>query len=572
MRYTQALIPTLREVPKEAEIDSHILMIRAGLIRKSSAGLYTFLPLGFRTLKKVSDIVREEMNNAGALELLPPFVTPAELWKESGRFDVMGKEMLRFKDRHDNELVLGPTHEEAFTSVVRESIQSYRDLPLNLYQINTKFRDEIRPRFGVMRAREFIMKDAYSFDVNEEGLNKNYEAMRQAYRKIFKRCGLDVDPVEADTGAMGGSGSEEFMVPSQVGEEAIVKCPQCGYIANTERADSFRELQKPNDAQKPLEEVETPQVRTIEELTKFFDTMPDRFIKSIIYVADGKPIMACIRGDLEINEVKLKNAVGAVELELADDDTVNIATGAPVGFAGPIGLKGITVIADESVSVMVNVITGANQKDLHLKNVNIDRDFKPDVIKDIHLVREGDPCPKCKTPLKMYRGIEVGHIFKLGYKYTKAMNVTFLDQDGKAQYPIMGCYGIGVGRTMASVIEQCHDDWGIIWPLTIAPYHIIVVPVNVNDEELMPVAEEIYTTLKKKYEVLIDDRDERAGVKFKDADLIGIPIRVTVGKSYKEEGLIELKERREKDKILVKLDELTKKIEEIYEKQMQTFK
>ncbi len=568
MRYSAMLIPTLREVPKDAEIDSHILMTRAGLIRKSSAGLYTFLPLGFRSLLKVVAIIREEMNRAGALELLPPFVTPGELWKESGRWDVMGREMLRFRDRHDNDLVLSPTAEEAVTAVVRENVKSYRDLPLNLYQINTKFRDEIRPRFGVMRAREFIMKDAYSFDADEAGLNTTYEAMRVAYRRIFKRCGLEVDPVQADTGSMGGSASEEFMVPSQVGEEEIVKCSECGYVANVERAVSRREFAASAESLLPPEEVATPDTRTIEELTAFFGTTPDRFIKSLIYKADGKPVMACIRGDLEVNEVKLKNALGAVELELGDEALVREATGAPVGFAGPAGLKNIRIVADESVRAMANAVTGANKKDFHLKNVNPGRDFAPEKYADLQLVREGDACPQCGTPLNSYRGIEVGHIFKLGYKYTESMNVTFLDKDGSEKHPIMGCYGIGAGRTLASVIEQSHDEGGIIWPMSIAPFQVLIVPVNVEDETLMTAAKEIYDALTKKYEVLLDDRNERAGVKFNDADLIGIPVRITVGKTFTNEGKLEVKLRAEKDKELVERDKLIRRIEEIYANEM----
>lgn len=564
MRFSRMLIPTLREVPNDAEIQSHILMIRAGLIRKSSAGLYTFLPLGLKVLQKVEAIVRNEMNNAGALEILPPFVTPAELWQESGRFDSMGPEMLRVKDRHDNYLVLSPTNEEAFTSVVRENVHSYKDFPITLYQINTKFRDEIRPRFGVMRSREFIMKDAYSFDVDEAGLDKNYELMRKTYRQIFKRCGLNTDPVQADNGSMGGSASEEFMVPSQVGENEIVKCSNCDYVANTERATAFRDFKKNNETVADMEKVETPNTRTIEELTEFFKTTPKNFIKSIIYIANKKPVMAIIRGDLEINETKLKNAIPAAEIELADEDTIYKVTGAPIGFAGPVGIRKIKIIADDSVSYMVNSITGANKKDLHIKNVNIERDFKPDTITDISLTIAGDACPKCQKPLEIYRGIEVGQIFKLGYKYTKALNVTFQAEDGKSKHPIMGCYGIGIQRTMASVIEQSHDDWGIIWPMSLAPYHIIIVPTNTTDEVLMSKAEEIYTELRKKYDVIIDDRDERAGVKFKDADLIGIPIRITVGKSFAKEGMLEVKERAKSDREMVSPEDLYKRVDEIY--------
>ncbi len=570
MRLSKMLVPTLREVPKDAEITSHILMYRAGLIRKLGAGLYTFLPMGLRTLHKVINIIREEMNNSGALELLPPILIPADYWKESGRYDLMGKEMFRLKDRHEADMVLGPTHEEVFTATVRENVKSYRDLPLNLYQINTKFRDEIRPRFGVMRCREFIMKDAYSFDIDEEGLNKHYEIMRVTYRRIFKRCGLEVVPVLADTGNMGGSASEEFMVPSTVGEEEIIKCPACGYVANVELAKSYYEFKEDNSEELELEEVHTPDSRTIEELEKFFGTKADKFIKSIVYLADEKPIMVVIRGDFEINETKLKNLLQCNELELASEEVIKEVTGAPVGFASPLGLK-VKIVADESVIVMKNAISGANKKDYHIRNICYGRDFKADIVGDIRRVKSGELCPVCREKLESYRGIEVGHIFKLGYKYTESMNVKVLGKDGKEFTPIMGCYGIGVGRTMASVIEQNNDEDGIIWPITIAPFHIIIVPINMQDEKLVKVAFEIYERLSKKYEVVIDDRDERPGVKFKDADLIGIPIRITVGKTFHENETVEIKERRKKEKFFIKLSELDKKIEEIYNEQKRLY-
>ncbi|MGC8764294.1 MAG: proline--tRNA ligase [Brevinematia bacterium] len=570
MLFSKMLIPTLREVPKDAEINSHILMYRAGLIRKLGTGLYTFLPLGLRTLQKIINIIREEMNRAGALELLPPILIPAEYWKESGRYEVMGQEMFRLKDRHDVDMVLGPTHEEVFTAVVRENVRSYRDLPLNLYQINTKFRDEIRPRFGVMRCREFIMKDAYSFDIDEEGLDKNYEAMRTAYRRIFKRCGLDVIPVLADTGSMGGSASEEFMVPSTIGEEEIIKCPSCGYVANVELAKSYYDFKAKDEKELPLEEIHTPDIKTIEQLTEFLKLSPERFIKSIVYVADGEPIMALIRGDFEINETKLKNLLKCNTLELASEEIIKKVTNAPVGFASPLGLK-LKIIADESVTVMKNAVSGANKKDYHIKNICYGRDFKADITGDIRKVKAGEICPQCKSVLESYRGIEVGHIFKLGYKYTEAMNVKVLGKDGKEFLPIMGCYGIGVGRTMASIIEQNNDSDGIIWPITVAPFHIIIVPINMQDDKLVKVAFEIYERLSLKYEVLIDDRDERPGVKFKDADLIGIPIRITVGKSYHEEEKVEIKERKKTEKILVSISDLESKISEIFDKEKRLY-
>jgi len=545
-------------------------MIRAGLIRKLSVGLYSFLPLGLMVLQKIIKIVREEMNNAGAQELLPPILIPSELWKESGRYDIMGKEMMKLKDRHNNELVLGPTHEEVFTHIVRENINSYRDLPLNLYQINTKFRDEIRPRYGVMRCREFIMKDAYSFDLDEEGLNKNYEAMRIAYRNIFKRCGLEVTPVLADTGAMGGSASEEFMVPSNVGEEEIIKCSNCDYVANIERAISKVNFIKDNEELKELEEVYTPNKRTILELTEFLNVSPKKFIKSIIYKADNKPIMVLIRGDYEINEVKLKNLIKCKTLELADEDLIYKITGAPLGFASPIGIKNIKIIADLSVQYIVNGISGANKKDYHLKNINIDRDYKPDLIDDIRLVKENEKCIKCGSPLISYKGIEVGHIFKLGDKYTKSMNLKIPNKEGKEIYPLMGCYGIGIERTMASIIEQHHDQDGIIWPMSVAPFHIIIIPINIEDNELVDISKKLYNELKINYEVLFDDRNERPGVKFKDADLIGIPIQIIIGKSYKDLGKVEIKERKDKNKNLIDIKEVSNKVKEIYDKEMQS--
>jgi len=572
MRMSKMLLPTLRENPKDAEIESHVLMLRAGLMRKVGSGLYTFLPLGMRSLLKVIQIGREEMNSAGGQELLPPILTPSDLWKESGRYDKMGQEMMRLKDRHENEMVLGPTHEEAVTAIVRENVRSYRDLPLMLYQINTKFRDEIRPRYGVMRCREFIMKDAYSFDMDEEGLDNNYETMRLAYRRIFSRCGLEVVPVLADSGIMGGSASEEFMVPSRVGEAEIIKCSSCNYIANAERATSNLGFSKPGDSLKKIEEVKTPDVKSIEELTGFFKTTPDRFIKSIVYTADKKPVMAIIRGDITINEVKLKNYLQCTELELADEETVKKVTGAPLGFASPIGLKKIRIVADESVSYMVNGITGANKKDAHFINVNPDRDFKTGDYIDIRLVSQGESCPVCGKKLESYRGIEVGQIFKLGYKYSHSMNVKVLDKDGKEVYPIMGTYGIGVGRTLACAIEQNRDENGIIWPITIAPFHVIIVPVNNEDIAVMKEAEELYNRLSKKYETLIDDRNERPGVKFKDADLIGIPIRITIGRSFKENGNLEIKERHSIEKEFVPHNMAERRVDEIYEIQTARFR
>jgi len=573
MRRSQMLLPTLREDPKDAEIASHILMMRAGIIRKLDAGLYTFLPLGHRVLLKVIQIIREEMNRAGAQELLPPILFPASLWRESGRYDIMGKEMMRLQDRHENDMVLGPTHEEVFTYIVRENVQSYRDLPLNLYQINTKFRDEIRPRYGVMRCREFIMKDAYSFDIDEAGLEKNYQAMREAYRRIFTRCGLEVVPVQADTGTMGGSNSEEFMVPSSVGEETIIHCRSCGYVANVERAESQRVFEPSTEPMLPLEEMATPNVRTIDELVGFLGVTADRFIKSLVYRTEKETVMVVIRGDFMVNETKLKHVLGCVELEPATEEEVERVTGAPIGFVSPVRLQQrVRIVADESVVAMRNAISGANKKDYHLKNINPGRDFSWDVVADIHEVQEKEQCPHCGQELKSYKGIEVGHIFKLGYKYTEAMGVKVLDKNGQSVTPIMGCYGIGVGRTIASVIEQNHDDNGIIWPMSIAPFHGIIIPVNMSDARAVEAAEKLYHKLSDRFEILLDDRDERPGVKFKDADLIGIPIRITIGKAFGENGQVELKLRRSDEKHLVPLEEVARVFEEWYEKEMAPYR
>lgn len=540
MRYSKSYLFTQKESPREAEIESHKLMLRAGLIRKSASGLYTWMPLGKRILDKVVRIVREEMDKAEAVEILPPLVTPGELWKQSGRWDVMGPEMARFKDRHQNDLVLGPTHEEAFTSIIKETAQSYRDMPVTLYQINTKFRDEIRPRFGVIRCREFIMKDAYSYDMDAEGLEKSYQAMRKAYINIFHRIGLKTDIVLADSGNMGGSGSEEFMVPSSVGEEDIVKCSACGYIANSEKAESIYP-QAAFENEKPLEKIHTPNVKTIEDLEQFLNISAQKMLKVLMYKSDGKLIMALIRGDLQASENKLKALIGAVELEPAEISEIENTLKAPAGFLGAIGVS-IPVIADESILPITCGIAGANEKDFHLKNVSVARDIKYTQKGTFHLAKTGHLCPQCKThAIEVYKGIEVGHIFKLGYKYSEAINLSVLDQNNKPVKPICGSYGIGVGRVIAALIEQNYDQNGIIFPYSIAPYHVIITP---TDPDLLLEAEILYKKLQSEHiEVLLDDRIERAGTKFKDADLIGIPLRITIGRMFKENGTYELKER-----------------------------
>ncbi len=547
MRFTRYLVPTLREDPSDAVVMSHRLMLRAGLIRKESAGMYLYLPLGFRVLRKITDIVREEMERAGALEFLMPELTSADLWKESGRWEAMGKEMIRIKDRNGLEYALAPTHEEAFTAAVRSIVSSYRDLPLNAYQINTKFRDEIRPRYGVMRSKEFIMKDAYSFDMDEAGLERSYQSMRKAYRNIFSRCGIETIPVEADTGAMGGSASEEFMVASEVGEEVLLLCAACGYKANQERAQYRRSEAAPAGEPEDLRVVDTPNVRTIDDLAVFFNCGADRFLKSIVYLADSTPVMAVVPGDREINEVKLKNALGALEVELAPDAIVEEVTSAPVGFAGPVTKKPVRTVFDFSIRTTRNAITGANEKDKHYAGVKAGRDFIIAQEADITSAVKGDACPQCGAALDERKGIEVGHIFKLGYKYTKSMNLTVLDENGKAVHPIMGCYGIGVNRTMAAVIEQHNDDKGISWPMTVAPFQVHLVGIAKSEDEISAV-EEIYGMLSNAgIEVLYDDRKASPGVKFADADLIGMPVRVTVGKSFFKDGEIEVKLRRESE-------------------------
>jgi prolyl-tRNA synthetase len=570
MRVSNMFIPTLREVPAEAEIASHKLMLRAGLMRKLASGVYSFLPLGYRTFKKIEQIVREEMDRAGAQELIMSALLPAEAYQASGRWEVFGAEMFRLKDRNEREFCLGPTHEEIFTETVKNEIRSYRALPLTLYQIQTKYRDERRPRFGVMRSREFVMKDAYSFDRDEAGLDVSYQKMYDAYCRIFDRCGLDYIVVDADTGAMGGSGSQEFMVKSSIGESGIAYCEACGYAANDEKAECVSEsccdascCSKSDEEccseDLELEKVATPDARTIEELTEFFKCSPKEFAKTLIYKADDKIVAAMVRGDRELNETKLQNLLNCIELEMADAETVQKVTGADVGFAGPIGLD-IEIIIDNEVANMKNFIVGANESGFHYKNVNIKRDFNPTIVKDIRTICEGDKCPKCGEPVKVELGIEVGHIFKLGTKYTEALNCVYLDENGKENPMVMGCYGIGVNRTMAAIIEQNSDENGIIWPMSVAPYHAIVIPVNTKDDTQMELAEKIYSELLESgVEVIIDDRNERPGVKFKDTDLIGIPIRITVGKKASE-GIVEYKLRKDSQVLELSVEEAIKKV------------
>jgi prolyl-tRNA synthetase len=588
MKYSQTFIPTLREVPADAVIASHRLMFRSGMIRKLANGLFAYLPLGLRSFRKVERIIRQEMDAIGALEIKPTVVVPGELWKESGRWDAYGDALLRAKNRLGGDLVVSPTAEEAFTALVRDELSSYRQLPLTLYQINTKYRDEIRPRYGVMRGREFVMKDAYSFHIDDESLDKTYRDMGRAYRRIFKRCGLTVIPVQADSGAMGGSGSEEFMVESEIGDNTLLLCRECAYAANVEKASCKSDYEAPSSGAQtddvlPLEKIETPQVKTIEELCAFLKTGAKRFIKTLIYRAVNveldisglggtvKPVLrpasaagpsvypeaffaVIIRGDLEVNEIKLAAALKAAEVVLASNADVERLTGAPVGFAGPVGLTAIPVIADESVTVMTDAVTGALAKDLHYAHASYGRDFTPAIVTDIRTVKAGDRCPRCGGELYEKKGNELGHIFKLGRKYAVPMAVHYLDEDGKTQVPTMGCYGIGLDRAVASVIEERHDEKGIIWPITVAPYHVIIVPVK-YDGAVKDAADRIASGLEAGgIETLLDDRSERPGVKFNDADLIGIPYRVVVGDKNLAQAKVEVKHRSGEESRLIGLD------------------
>jgi len=601
MKYSQVFLPTLREVPQDAVIASHRLMFRAGLLRKLANGLFAYLPLGLRSFRKIENIIREEMTSIGALELKPSVVVPAELWKESGRWDSIGESMLRVKNRLDNDFVVSPTAEEVFTSIVRDELSSYRQLPLALYQINTKFRDEIRPRYGVMRGREFTMKDAYSWHADEKSLDDTYQAFGRAYRKIFKRCGLSVIPVKADSGAMGGSGSEEFMVESDVGDNTLILCKACDYAANVEKASckpdfSAQTTESAKDAAASVpayEKIDTPNVKTIDELCGFLKTEPQKFIKTLIYRAlnveldlssapgcgklerkkpsPGAPSVyaecffaVAIRGDLDVNEVKLAAVLKASEVSLASDADVTRLTSAPVGFAGPVGLNSLPIVADQTVTAMSDAFTGALEKDKHYKHAAYGRDFDAWLVEDVRTVIAGDKCPSCGGELYTKMGNELGHIFKLGYKYTLSMNVNYLDENGKSQMPTMGCYGIGVDRTLASIIEEHHDDAGIIWPVTIAPYQVIIVPIK-YDGAVKETADKLAFDLQAQgIEVLLDDRNERPGVKFNDADLTGIPYRIVIG----DKGLaapvpqVEVKRRSEKENYMVDLDKATAELAE----------
>lgn len=545
MRVSKLYAPTLREVPAEAEVVSHQLMLRAGFMRKAAGGIYTYLPLAWRVLKKIERIVREEMDAKGSQELLMPIVQPAEIWQESGRWDVYGAEMFRLQDRHNRCFCLGPTHEEMVTTLIRGDVRSYRQLPLSVYQIQNKYRDERRPRFGLMRGREFIMKDAYSFDRDEAGLDKSYQDMYDAYTNIFTRCGLNFRPVEADSGAIGGSGSHEFMVIADSGEAEIVFCTSCDYAANVEKAELFP-LEAQEEAMLTKEEVVTPDCKTIADVCAYLKLPVDHSVKAVAYNSEKGLILCFVRGDHEVNEIKVINTCGVIDLEMATEEQL-AAAGTVGGYMGPVGIdnKKVIVVVDATVMKMHNVCCGANKEGYHFINVNPGRDFTPTYVADIRLIQEGDPCPHCGGEVSKARGIEVGQVFKLFTKYSSALKATYLDENGKEQPMVMGCYGVGVSRTMTAAIEQNYDDNGIIWPIEIAPYHVLVVPVNTKDEASAAKAEEIYMQLKKVgLETVIDDRKERPGVKFKDADLIGYPLRVVVGPKTLTEGKLEVKIRK----------------------------
>jgi prolyl-tRNA synthetase len=572
MKMSQLFVQTLREDPADAEVISHKLLVRAGYIRKLTSGVYSYLPLMWRVLKKVENIVREEMDRAGAQELLMPIIQPKELWEESGRWEIYGKELMRFEDRHGRKLALGPTHEEIITALARDEIRSYRQLPVNLYQIQNKYRDEIRPRFGLLRGREFIMKDAYSFDIDEEGLDKSYRVMADTYKRIFGKCGLETRMVRSDSGAIGGSVSHEFMVLTQTdsGENDVLYCDHCEYATNTNHGTSKMLPAKIDGDFGKAQIIETPNTKTIEELSGFLNVPETIICKTLVYIADEKTVLALIRGDQTIEETKLKNSIGANEIRIASAEEIKelmtkSGFNAEAGFIGPEGIKADTVIADLSVENLTYFVVGINKNDYHLVGANWNKDIKlPQTVTDIRLAKAGELCPECAGTLLITKGIEVGNIFKLGTKYSEKMKATFTAENGQEKPFIMGCYGIGVSRTAAAAVERYHDENGIMWPAEIAPYHVIVVPINIKDELQMKIATDIYEDLRKcNIEVVIDDRADRAGVKFKDADLIGFPVRINVGKTV-EEGLVEYKERQNGEIIKLTKEQAIQKVKQTF--------
>ncbi|HEY8875763.1 MAG TPA: proline--tRNA ligase [Desulfosporosinus sp.] len=570
MRVSQLFNPTLREVPAEAEVISHQLMVRAGLIRKSASGLYTYLPLGLRILKKMEAIVRQEMEAKGGQEILMPILQPAELWKESGRWEAYGAELMRIKDRHNREFCLGPTHEEIITDLIRGEIRSYKQLPLLLYQIQNKYRDERRPRFGLMRGREFVMKDLYSFDQDETGMDESYQKMYDAYCRIFTRCGLGYRAVEADAGAIGGTGAtHEFMVLANSGENAVVYCPECSYAANVEKAECHPQVIEDVSPEGPRKLVSTPNVKTIKDLVEFLAVPKTALVKSLLYQGDEKLLLVLVRGDREVNEIKLNNALGGfLSLQLASPEAVLTLLGCQPGSVGPIEVPAeLMVIADAEVPLMKSAVCGANKADYHFVDVVPSTEFRIDKVFDLRMMETGEACPKCGVPLKDARGIEVGQVFKLGTKYSKALGATYLDINGEKKFCEMGCYGVGVSRSIAAAIEQNHDDYGIIWPMPLAPYQCIIVPVNTKEALVVETAVNLYLELQRLgVEVILDDRDERAGVKFKDADMVGYPIRVTIGSKTLANGQVELRERKTSETQLILIEELAQQVKAIIEK------
>ncbi|KUP07142.1 prolyl-tRNA synthetase [Bacillus coahuilensis p1.1.43] len=562
MKQSMTFIPTLRETPADAEIKSHQLLLRAGFMKQNTSGIYSFLPLGKRVLAKVEQIIREEMENAGVVEMFMPALQQAELWQESGRWYTYGSELMRMKDRHGREFALGATHEEVITSLLRDDVKSYKKLPLSLYQIQTKYRDEARPRFGLLRGREFIMKDAYSFHASKESLDETYDRIFQAYSNIFERCGLNYRAVIADSGAMGGKDTHEFMVLSEVGEDTIAYSDTSSYAANIEMAPVVTQYEMSSEEQLSIEKIATPGQKTIEEVRQYLSVDSTRVIKSLLFKVDDEFVLVLARGDHEINDIKVKNVLGASVVEMADPNEVKEIMKCSIGSIGPVNTN-VKVIADHAVKYIVNGIAGANEEDVHYKNVNIDRDAKVERYEDLRFILEGDPSPDGKGVIKFAKGIEVGHVFKLGTRYSEAMNATVLDENGKAKHMIMGCYGIGVSRTLAAVAEQYNDESGLLWPENLAPYQVHIVPVNMKNDEQKKLGEDLYNQLKDQgLEVLLDDRIERAGVKFNDSDLIGIPVRVTVGKQASE-GIVECKDRRTGESKDVSIEELSSYINQL---------
>lgn len=564
MRWNSFFLPTMKENPKEAEVISHSLMLRSGMIKKTASGIYSLLPLGWRSMKKLMQIVREELDSIGAVELIMPAIQPAELWIESGRWQQYGKELLRLKDRHERDFCFGPTHEEVITDIVRDNIQSYKDLPINLYQIQTKFRDEIRPRFGLIRMREFFMKDGYSFHSTKESLDETYRLYYDAYKKIFERCKLGYTVVEADTGTIGGYQSHEFMVLAETGEDSIFYCPSCQYGANSEKAVGNFKRFNYEEKEKKMERIHTPEVHTVEEVSNFLNVPKEKVIKTLIYETEKAFLAVLIRGDRAVNETKLKNFLNVQYLNLASEEKIEKVTGGPMGFSGPSGLKEIEILGDDSIKDIKNAVIGANEKDYHYVNANFGKDFDISRWGDFKLVQKGDLCINCQTPLEEYRGIEVGHIFKLGTKYSEPMKCLFIDESGQKRPAIMGCYGLGIGRTLASAIEQSHDEKGIIWPLPLSPFSYIILGLNQEDLKVKETSEKIYKELiEKKEDVFYDNREERAGVKFKDADLIGIPYQIIIGSKKAKENKLEIGIRKTGEKIEVGVSNYYEKLKGI---------